>query len=158
MTKRCFSSSTPKPETFCKSWLPLSCGFHEIWMFRGSFADATDRTNRNWRYHKELRMWLTKDVSLGEPVQLSPEKEQGSYSFWNPQTWEKMRVSRGCQCVYCEGSNEELRSPTSSFITSNWHRVAPVRPFDGRISEGVGTDTVLRDQPYGLGGYETGWL
>lgn len=69
------------------------CVSHTFLLSSGSFSNAMTRTNRNWRYHKELRMWLTKDVSLGEPVQVSPEKEQGSYSFWNPQTWEKMRVS-----------------------------------------------------------------
>ena len=38
-------------------------------------------------------MWLTKDPSLQEPVTLGPEKENGSYIFFNHTTWERIRVS-----------------------------------------------------------------
>lgn len=51
------------------------------------------RTNRNWRFHKDLRMWLTKDTTLPEPIQISAEKEQGSYQFFDPKVWERVRVS-----------------------------------------------------------------
>ena len=51
-------------------------------------------TNRNWRFHTELKMWLTKDVTLPEPIQMSLEKEQGSYVFFNQTTWEKVRVRK----------------------------------------------------------------
>lgn len=40
-------------------------------------------------------MWLTKDTNLPEPIPISAEKEQGSYLFWNPQQWGKLRVRRG---------------------------------------------------------------
>lgn len=38
-------------------------------------------------------MWLTKDPNLNEPVSMGPEKEQGSYIFFNQTTWEKIRVT-----------------------------------------------------------------
>ena len=38
-------------------------------------------------------MWLTKNPSLGEPISLGPEKENGSYIFFNHTTWEKISVS-----------------------------------------------------------------
>ena len=38
-------------------------------------------------------MWLTKDTAMPEPIQISTEKEQGSYAFWDPRTWDKLRVS-----------------------------------------------------------------
>ena len=50
------------------------------------------RANRNWRYHIDLKMWLTKDISCPEPIQISQEKEQGSYVFFNYMAWEKCRV------------------------------------------------------------------
>ena len=37
-------------------------------------------------------MWLTKDITLPEPIQMSVEKEQGSYVFFNQMAWEKVRV------------------------------------------------------------------
>ena len=58
------------------------------------FNDSISRTSRNWRYHTELKMWLTKDLTLPEPVQISLEKEQGSYVFFNHMTWEKVRVRK----------------------------------------------------------------
>ncbi|KAM0801650.1 hypothetical protein BDR22DRAFT_888118 [Usnea florida] len=54
---------------------------------------AAELTNRNWRFHTDLKMWLTKDITLPEPMQLSLEKEQGSYVFFNQMAWEKVRVS-----------------------------------------------------------------
>ena len=57
------------------------------------FTDTMSRTNRNWRFHTDLKMWLTKDITLPEPMQLSLEKEQGSYVFFNQMAWEKVRVS-----------------------------------------------------------------
>ncbi|KAL8831029.1 MAG: hypothetical protein Q9170_005479, partial [Blastenia crenularia] len=38
---------------------------------------ATELTGRNWRYHKELMMWLTKDTTYGEPVPLGDGTERG---------------------------------------------------------------------------------
>ena len=52
---------------------------------------AVELTNRNWRYHKELMMWLTKDVSMGEPIQISETAEKGSYVFFNHRTWQRAR-------------------------------------------------------------------
>lgn len=54
---------------------------------------ASELTNRNWRFHTDLKMWLTKDITLPEPIQMSVEKEQGSYVFFNQMAWEKVRVS-----------------------------------------------------------------
>lgn len=46
--------------------------------------------NRNWRYHKEMRLWITKET--GTPSsQKVPGGEQGTYSYWDPENWEKAR-------------------------------------------------------------------
>lgn len=51
-------------------------------------AAAQELTNRNWKFHKELRMWIT-PVPGVEPVKLRPGCERGSYFVWNPEAWAK---------------------------------------------------------------------
>ncbi|KAL8895810.1 MAG: hypothetical protein Q9192_003435 [Flavoplaca navasiana] len=76
-----------------------------IWIFYFQPRDimqeyaATELTNRNWRYHKEMRMWLTKDPGMGEPVVIrdaggagAEVGERGSYVVFNPRTWQRSRV------------------------------------------------------------------
>ena len=55
-------------------------------------AAAVELTNRNWRYHKDLKMWLTKDPQ-SEPIQHSSQSEQGIYIFFDPKSWGKIKVS-----------------------------------------------------------------
>lgn len=51
---------------------------------------AQELTQRNWRYHKDLQVWLTKEPTV-EPVQISPSSERGVYVFFDPATWEKVK-------------------------------------------------------------------
>lgn len=53
-------------------------------------AVAVELTNRNWRYHKELKLWLTKDP-LSEPIQTGNRAESGIYIFFDPVSWEKVK-------------------------------------------------------------------
>jgi len=53
-------------------------------------AAAVELTNRSWRYHKELKMWLTKDP-LSEPIQTNNQEESGIYIFFDPTTWKKIK-------------------------------------------------------------------
>ncbi|QPG73051.1 hypothetical protein FOA43_000355 [Brettanomyces nanus] len=48
---------------------------------------ARELNNRNWRYHKDLQVWLTKDSSV-EPVPNGPGSERGTYVFFDPTSWE----------------------------------------------------------------------
>ena len=48
------------------------------------------RWNRNWRWHKELRHWLTKETGTS-PSQKVPGGEAGTYTFWDPESWAKER-------------------------------------------------------------------
>ncbi|KAH9850189.1 hypothetical protein C2E23DRAFT_887620 [Lenzites betulinus] len=67
-----------------------------FFMFYASPRDALQEIaaqelyNRNWRYHKELRLWLTKETGT-QPSQKVPGGEQGAYSYWDPEMWEKAR-------------------------------------------------------------------
>lgn len=51
---------------------------------------ARELGNRNWRYHKKLQVWLTKD-DLMVPRQLSQQMEQGYYIFFDVKTWSRQR-------------------------------------------------------------------
>lgn len=42
---------------------------------------------RNWRFHKELQVWLTKDTTV-EPKQTSVGTEEGTYVFFDPISWD----------------------------------------------------------------------
>lgn len=51
---------------------------------------ARELVARNWRYHKEIQVWLTKDSNI-EPVLISPDVEKGVYIFFDPHNWEKIK-------------------------------------------------------------------
>jgi CCR4-NOT transcription complex subunit 2 len=50
------------------------------------------RHARNWRWHKKLHIWLTKDDMM-TPQSISPSQEQGYYVVWDTRNWRKERVS-----------------------------------------------------------------
>ncbi|WFC98091.1 transcriptional regulator [Malassezia yamatoensis] len=52
---------------------------------------------RNWRYHKGLHLWLTKEQNT-EPVQKTSTYERGTYVFFDPGSWEK--VSKNFVLMY----------------------------------------------------------
>ncbi|KAI0315595.1 hypothetical protein OF83DRAFT_1164717 [Amylostereum chailletii] len=51
---------------------------------------AQELYNRNWRFHKDLRVWLTKESGTA-PSQKVQGGEQGIYTFWDPDNWCKER-------------------------------------------------------------------
>ncbi|KAF3921254.1 hypothetical protein ABW21_db0205919 [Orbilia brochopaga] len=52
---------------------------------------AQELTQRNWRYHKELQVWLTK-VPGNEPSQIVQGRfEKGIYTFFEPAIWERQQ-------------------------------------------------------------------
>ncbi|KAF7977699.1 hypothetical protein HWV62_2958 [Athelia sp. TMB] len=67
-----------------------------FFMFYSSPRDALQEIaaqelfNRNWRYHKELRHWITKETGTS-PSQKVQGGEQGTYTFWDPENWQKER-------------------------------------------------------------------
>ncbi|EIM86148.1 uncharacterized protein STEHIDRAFT_80361 [Stereum hirsutum FP-91666 SS1] len=67
-----------------------------FFMFYSSPRDALQEVaaqelyNRNWRYHKDLRLWLTKESGTS-PSQKVAGGEHGTYTFWDPDGWGKER-------------------------------------------------------------------
>lgn len=53
-------------------------------------AASIELTNRNWRFHKELKLWLTKDP-YREPVPQTHQTEKGQYIFFDPSSWSKIK-------------------------------------------------------------------
>ncbi|KAI1850083.1 hypothetical protein JX266_004462 [Neoarthrinium moseri] len=67
-----------------------------MWIFYSCPGDvkqhlaAAELNNRNWRWHKRLQIWLTKDDQMA-PRSLSPQHEQGYYIIWDTNNWTKVR-------------------------------------------------------------------
>ncbi|KAI2637060.1 hypothetical protein GGS26DRAFT_547176 [Hypomontagnella submonticulosa] len=67
-----------------------------MWIFYSCPGDvkqhmaAHELYNRAWRWHKKLKIWLTKD-ELMQPRILSTQHEEGYYIIWNTTDWRKER-------------------------------------------------------------------
>ncbi len=68
-----------------------------MWIFYSCPRDikqqmaAVELNNRNWRWHKKMQMWLTKDDVM-VPQSLGPTHERGYYVVWDTANWRKERV------------------------------------------------------------------
>ncbi len=51
---------------------------------------AQELTNRNWRWHKEFRLWLTKEPG-SELLMRTEHYERGVYIFFDPANWERVK-------------------------------------------------------------------
>ncbi|KAK0672274.1 putative general negative regulator of transcription subunit [Cercophora samala] len=67
-----------------------------MWIFYSCPRDfkqqlaAVELMNRNWRWHKRLQLWLTKDEQL-VPQTLGVNAERGYYIVWDKDAWRKER-------------------------------------------------------------------
>ncbi|KAK0629880.1 hypothetical protein B0T17DRAFT_506397 [Bombardia bombarda] len=67
-----------------------------MWIFYSCPGDikqqmaAGELMTRNWRWHKKLQMWLTKDEMM-VPQALSQNHERGYYVIWDAANWRKER-------------------------------------------------------------------
>ncbi|KAJ2905483.1 hypothetical protein MKZ38_005359 [Zalerion maritima] len=67
-----------------------------MWIFYSCPQDvkqhwaAQELNSRNWRWHKKLQFWLTKD-DIMIPHVLSPNHERGYYIVWDTDHWRKDR-------------------------------------------------------------------
>lgn len=51
---------------------------------------AQELTHRNWRFHKSLGLWLTKEPGI-EPQVRTSSMERGTYVFWDSGRWERVK-------------------------------------------------------------------
>jgi len=78
---------------------------------------------RNWRYHKGLHLWLTKEPNM-EPLQKTPTYERGTYVFFDPASWDK--VSKNFVLMY--EMLEEKPSSQSLLAATSVHQGTPTLP------------------------------
>ncbi|KAG0044763.1 hypothetical protein BGZ83_009967 [Gryganskiella cystojenkinii] len=76
-------------------------------------AAAAELYNRHWRYHKELRLWLMKDQSSEQSK--TPTFERGSYIFFDPNSWEKVKKDF---IVMYDALEERRQAPTNASATT----------------------------------------
>ncbi|RUP42722.1 hypothetical protein BC936DRAFT_138176, partial [Jimgerdemannia flammicorona] len=103
-------------------------------------AAAQELYNRNWRYHKDLRLWLTKEEGT-EPVQKGPSFERGNYIFFDPSTWEK--VKKEYILVYDALEEKPPATPVAA---------GPGQGVGGLMTPGAGGVAVSAGGLSGLGG------
>ncbi len=64
--------------------------FYSITKDALQLAAASELYAREWRYHKELKLWFTR-VPGSEPLVKTPTYERGSYIYFDTNSWEKIR-------------------------------------------------------------------
>ena len=53
---------------------------------------ADELMGRKWRYHKVERMWVTRDDTFPNPVEVEPRvSERGVYLWWDYEGWKRIR-------------------------------------------------------------------
>ncbi|XP_064605985.1 CCR4-NOT transcription complex subunit 2-like isoform X2 [Liolophura sinensis] len=66
--------------------------FFLFYMYGGDvlqLAVAAELYNRDWRYHKEERIWITRAQGV-EPIMKTNSYERGTYYFFDAHTWKKV--------------------------------------------------------------------
>ncbi|KAG8998606.1 hypothetical protein FRB93_013538 [Tulasnella sp. JGI-2019a] len=83
---------------------------------------AQELYNRNWRFHKEARVWLTKE-SGQSPVQKDTTHERGSYTFFDHNQWIKVKKEA---IIYYEHLEERaLNNGVSNGVVNGGMGVPP---------------------------------
>lgn len=59
---------------------------------------ANERFNRDWRYHKEERVWITRAPGM-EPTMKTNTYERGTYYFFDCLNWRKVAKVSLLLCV-----------------------------------------------------------
>ncbi|KAJ4164539.1 hypothetical protein LMH87_006209 [Akanthomyces muscarius] len=108
-----FDDSLPKPTVHASKFRLPDCysvtnvqpietktpSFNEetlFWIFYSCPADikqqmaAQELHTRNWRWHRKLQIWLTKDEQMAPQI-LGPNHERGWYIVWDANHWQRER-------------------------------------------------------------------
>ncbi|KAJ2822654.1 transcriptional regulator, partial [Coemansia erecta] len=89
----CYNASRPPPAiTKIPSLMDETLFYIFYTMPRSELqlAAAEELYRRQWRYHKELRLWLTKDPET-QTIARTPRGEQGVFIFFDPGAWQKVK-------------------------------------------------------------------
>ena len=103
------------------------------------FLPLPSSFNRNWRYHKELRLWITKESGT-QPSAKVPGGEQGRYSYWDPEMWEKAQkemtvlysdLEEKSHPVFAQGQTLQLNAASAAAPHPN------AQPRGGQAFQGI---------------------
>ncbi|ORX56768.1 hypothetical protein DM01DRAFT_1303064 [Hesseltinella vesiculosa] len=106
-------------------------------------AAAQELYARNWRYHKELGLWLTKEIDEnGRPVQVFRRTsangiDRGVFIFFDPTTWQKVKREWTLSWDSIEDRAHSSSIPASSQQPSNNSGNPPTMPGGSLPSRGV---------------------
>ncbi|KAL6912012.1 hypothetical protein ACP4OV_000817 [Aristida adscensionis] len=88
-----FAESPPPLQPLLFQKLPTPILFYIFYSMpkdEAQLCAANELYNRGWFYHKELRLWFTRNSNV-EPLVKTPLYERGSYCCFDPNTWETIR-------------------------------------------------------------------
>ncbi|KAJ1892260.1 transcriptional regulator [Kickxella alabastrina] len=111
----CYNASHPQPaKTKITSFMDetLFYVFYTMPRSEMQLVAAEELYRRQWRYHKELRLWLTKDPDSPSTAR-SPRGEQSVFIFFDPGVWQK--VKKEYMVIY---DMLEERTPLSAAATT----------------------------------------
>lgn len=104
-------------------------------------AAGQELHNRDWRYHKRLRVWLTR-IANKEPTIKHQTYEKGTYKFFNPDTW-SMEDKEDFYLEYAELDEIKPQQPSSSSSTSGGTAAAPAAPLSPGVPPPAGSPGVV---------------
>lgn len=86
---------------------------------------AEELRNRNWRFHKKLGVWLTKDEMM-QPVQVGQGVERGYYIVFDHKAWVRERVSH--RPLYHQVNRTRQLTYIQREMLLNYHDLETVPP------------------------------
>ncbi|KAJ2721895.1 transcriptional regulator [Coemansia sp. Benny D115] len=89
----CYNASRPQPASTKMAAFTDETLFYIFYTMprdKLQLAAAEELFRRQWRYHKELRVWLTKDPDTPSTAH-TPRGEQGVFVFFDPGVWQKVK-------------------------------------------------------------------
>ncbi|KAJ2814149.1 transcriptional regulator [Coemansia sp. 'formosensis'] len=103
---------------------------------------AEELYRRQWRYHKELHLWLTKDPDT-QPTARTPRGEQSVFIFFDPGVWQKVKKEFLVIYEMLEDRGAALASgePTGTNFRGGAQSVPPaLQQYQGQAQGGLDQD------------------
>lgn len=98
--RRCSGFSIAVPLTSSNRWPRKNCKRELDALYYVTLLIHSYRHTRNWRWHRKLQIWLTKDEQMAPHI-LGPNHERGFYIVWDAHHWQRERVSRSIVTLFC---------------------------------------------------------
>ena len=100
-TPQCYNVNTP-PASSKISMFSDETLFYAFYAFPRDLLQmevSAELYARQWRYHKELSVWLTKDPGV-EPIEKGPNYERGTYIIFDPAVFSRVETPKDFTLQY----------------------------------------------------------